>query len=355
MYSQERKINFRWISRIMATYSPYTFTRPDIASAELSSELSELGQFAETAYSALPIEFIFKNLALLLQTDFPLEGYDALGGSVLVSVIREKVSDLSAYVAYRPSTKQLLVSFSGTTNVRQALQDLRTFKHKHPIGRGCAVHTGFWKMYTGIKPEIISAVEKGLRDQEVSELVLTGHSLGGAMSYLLAIDLLISGGLELQPALPLKLAVFGSPRCGNTQLSQLWLELAQNYRTRNGADSLKEYSVKAYNDGVPSLPPKCFGFRHFALNPLYSMQGRLYHIPSSESEFCLFHVSLEGNEKDQITPYPLGGHNYYNLRDMERVARRMEWMLNCMAGNERWEDLYRAHVAKREGTAAIIG
>jgi hypothetical protein len=233
----------------MATFSPYTLTYTDVASADLSLELSELGQFAEISYSSLPTEFIFSNLALLMDSDFPLEGYDALKGTVLVSAIRGKLAKLGAYVAYRPSAKQLFVSISGTTTIWQALQDLRTLKHKHPIGRGCAVHTGFWKMYEGIKAEVIRAVEKGLRTHEVSELVLTGHSLGGALSYLLAIDLLAPGGLELPPGLPLKLAVFGAPRCGNTQLSQLWLELVKQYRAKNGVDSLKEYSVKAYNDG----------------------------------------------------------------------------------------------------------
>jgi hypothetical protein len=33
---------------------------------------------------------------------------------------------------------------------------------------------------------------------------------------------------------------------------------------------------------------------------------------------------------------------------MERFARRMEWMEHLMAGNNTWEDRYRAKVAKRE-------
>jgi predicted lipase len=122
-------------------------------------------------------------------------------------------------------------------------------KHKHPAGEGCAVHAGFWKMYKGIKPEVIGAVKKGLRDYDVTELVLTGHSLGGALSYLLAIDLLVPGGLELPTGLGLKLAVFGSPRCGNARMLRMWIDLTEKYRTQNGEDSLKEYSVKAFNDG----------------------------------------------------------------------------------------------------------
>jgi hypothetical protein len=323
MYSQERMMNFRWISRIMATYSPRTLTLADVASPELALELSELGQFANIAYSSLPTAYIFENLALLMEADFPLDGYDALEGSMLVSSIRGKVAKLGAYVAYRPSTKQLIVAISGTSNVRQALQDLGTLKHRHPAGGGCAVHAGFWRMYQGIQPKIVRTVEKALRDHDVAELVLTGHSLGGALSHLLAIDLLTPGGLELPPGLRLKLAVFGSPRCGNARMLQFWLDLVEEYHNKNGEDSLQEFSVKAYNDGkyyqysincnktdrqlgVPSLPPKSFGFRHFTRNPLYLMEGRLYHTPASESEFCLFHVSTEHDDKSRIPLYPLG-------------------------------------------------
>lgn len=315
-------MNFRWISRIMATYSSHTLTDADIASVDTSLELSELSQFATIAYSSLPTTFIFENLTLLTKPDFPLDGYNGLKESVLLSAIRGKVANLSAYVAYRPNTKQLVVAISGTSNVKQALQDLGTLKHKHPAGGGCAVHAGFWRMYQGIEPEIISTVEKGLHDHDVAELVLTGHSLGGALSHLLAIDLLSPGSLELPPGLRLKLAVFGSPRSGNAQMLQFWLNLVKEYRIKNGEESLKEFSVKAFNDGkyiqssvnynntdrptgVPSLPPKSFGFRHFTSHPLYLIQGRLYHTPASESEFCLFHVSTE-HERGRTPLYPLG-------------------------------------------------
>jgi hypothetical protein len=249
MYSQERMMNFRWISRIMATYSHHTLTDADTAPADVAMELSELGQFAEVAFGTVPTEYIFEHLDTLLETDFPLEGYDALRGSVLISYIRGKVANLDAYVAYRPSTKQLIVATSGTSNLRQALQDVRTWKHKHPVGRGCAVHAGFWKMYKGVKSGIISAIEKGLQEYDVLELAITGHSMGGAVSHLLAIDLLTPGGVQLPPLLRLKLAVFGAPRCGNPKLLQFWFDLTKEYRSKNGEDSLKEYSVKAYNDG----------------------------------------------------------------------------------------------------------
>ena len=58
--------------------------------------------------------------------------------------------------------------------------------------------------------------------------------------------------------------------------------------------------------GVPSLPPKLWGFRHFVQHPLYLEQGRLYHVPNSEAEFSLFHILEKEDEKVTDWPYPRG-------------------------------------------------
>lgn len=43
MYAAEKEENFRWISKIVATYSPYTLTAADLVSSELYQELAEIG------------------------------------------------------------------------------------------------------------------------------------------------------------------------------------------------------------------------------------------------------------------------------------------------------------------------
>lgn len=249
MYSQERMMNFRFIARITATYSTYTLTAKDLAPQTISMELSDLGQFAEAAYSTLPTDFVLENIDWLVEPDFPFEGYNALESSVLIASIRGKRADLGVYITHRTELKQLVVAISGTSNLSQAFFDVRTLHHRYRAHPGCAVHTGFWKMYKGVRTELLDALAKGLREKDVSELVITGHSMGGALSYLLALDLLLYGRVQLPAGLPIKLAVFGAPRCGNEKLVELWLELVKDYRAVNGEGSFKELSVKAYNDG----------------------------------------------------------------------------------------------------------
>ena len=37
---------------------------------------------------------------------------------------------------------------------------------------------------------------------------------------------------------------------------------------------------------------------------------------------------------------PLGGHNYYNNRDMEKLLRRIRWMDVFTHGNTGWKERY---------------
>lgn len=221
---------------------------------EYSHACRNVGQFAEIAYSKVPFEFIFSNIAALLQPDFPLEGYEAVQGCILLSSFKGQLGQLPAYAAYRPSTKQLVVAICGTTSMQLAYHDLRALKHRHPSGNG-SVHTGFWDVYKGIKPLILDTIQKGLKEHDVDDLVITGHSMGGSIAYLLCIDLLSGDdtrAMSLPPGLRLTIAVFGAPRTGDTGLVKHWRELVAAYQKANGKDKLREYSVKAYNDGMLS-------------------------------------------------------------------------------------------------------
>ncbi|KAJ7269627.1 Alpha/Beta hydrolase protein [Mycena rebaudengoi] len=345
MYSSEKLMNFRWISKIMATYSPYTLSSADFASMEVQEYLADIGQFAEVAYSTIPTQFIFDNLGTLMEPGFPLEGYDAFRNTTLVSSFVGKVAQLPGYVAFRHETKQLVVAFCGTTSAMQAFYDVRALQHRHPSHRG-NVHSGFWKLYKGIKAFALSGIRKGLDEHDVSELVITGHSMGATVSQLLLLDILRDPDLISTGSLPLRLVVFGAPRVGTKDLRDYWQMLLNKHREQHGESSLSEYSVKTYNDGVPSLPPRAFGYRHFAQTPLYFVHGRLYHVPPASREYALFHVTpdLEG---DAAPPeHPRGGHNYYNGRDMEKFARRIGWLDKAMKTEGEWKELYRVRAAK---------
>ncbi|KAG6812870.1 hypothetical protein H0H92_015798 [Tricholoma furcatifolium] len=336
IYALEELENFRWIFKLLATCSSHPLTGADRVSPDLERQLAELGEFAEISYmyNVVPLEFLFHNVALL-QPGFPLEGYHALEEATLVSSVQGNVGHLPAMVVYRSSTKQLLVVISGTSSMELALHDLRVLLRTHPSHRG-QVHSGFWALYCGLKPMIFDALKRGLEDLDVAELVITGHSMGGSIGYLFCMDLLLGnhpGAFSLPPALKVTIAVFGVPRAGDAGLVEYWRELVANYRRSYGSDKLVEYSVKAYNDG----------YRHFAAEPLYLDDTRLYHTPQSECEHALFNVIHQPEYGEGSFRFPKGGHNYYNARDFERLLRRMKWLQKANINCEGWEGRYREH------------
>ncbi|KAF7319740.1 Triacylglycerol lipase [Mycena kentingensis (nom. inval.)] len=355
MYSSERLMNFRWIASMLATYAPYTLTSRDLAPDSAQDYISDIGQFAEIVYGLqtdVPAKFIFDNLELLLEPSRPLEGYEYLRGTQLIASFVGSAARLPGYVAYRAASKQLVLATAGTATTVQAVYDLRALMHRHKSRRGY-VHTGFWRLYKGMREQAVEGLRKGLREYEVEEVCVCGHSMGAAVSQLFLLEALRD---ESEGRLPLdgvrvRYVGFGGPRSGTKELVRYWQELVAQWRERNGEDSFVEYSVKMYNDGVPSLPPLSFGYRHFAQRPYYFLHGRLYLVPEGYSEYSLFHATSD--EEDAKPPiHPRGGHNYYNGRDLERCLRRVGWLDRVLKkGGGDWKDLYSAKIVKHERRA----
>ncbi|KAH8120339.1 alpha/beta-hydrolase [Phellopilus nigrolimitatus] len=355
MYAREKEENFRWIARWLSSLSSRILTHEDLVASALQLEIADIGQFAEVAHGSVDPDFVWKNLSRLVQPTFPLEGYNALEGSELLGTLHGEAANLQAYIAYRPATRQLIVAFSGTSSLAQTFYDLDFRMLQYPfsdrVGGEAKVHRGFWSLFQGLKQCVLDELGKALESLDVRELVITGHSMGGSQSFLLAMELLQSAlrpldypGFRLRQGLPIKLVAFGSPRIGNVALTELYRTLVTRYQEDHGKESFKDYLVKGYNDGAHCLPPKVIGFRHLSQSPLYLFHGGLYRIPPSESECSTFPVK-PGD--DALPPeYPLGGHNYYNDRDMEKTLRRLRWLDLLHLGQTAWEERYLRHLSE---------
>ncbi|KIY48785.1 alpha/beta-hydrolase [Fistulina hepatica ATCC 64428] len=339
LYASERMINFRWISRMLASCCSHVLGKDDLAPQEVVDELGRIGQFSELVYtlnsSKLDMQFMFDNVEQLSQPRFPLEKYDMIRQSLLVDWFYGRTAGLPVLLAYCPATSQLVLAISGTASLQHAIYDVRTLKHRHPSRRG-SVHTGFWHLYKGLRGAAKAALRSALQRHEISEVVVTGHSMGGAIAYLLTLDLLAADEDVLPPSTSLKLVAFGAPRVGDAGLAKYWRELRDTYVARRGEKSFTEYMVKAYNDGVPSLPPLFFGFRHFTRTPFYLSSDHVFCIPSCESECALFEVNIE----DHAPMYPRGGHNYYNGRDFEGLNRRLARLEKSRFKSDGWIQRY---------------
>jgi len=97
------------------------------------------------------------------------------------------------------------------------------------------VHKGFCAAYSVVRPRVISAI----RLLKPGQVYLTGHSLGGALATIAALDI----NLEF-PGIQVTMYNFGSPRVGNPVFARLY--------DRNVADS---HRVVHSGDFVTKTPP----------------------------------------------------------------------------------------------------
>ena len=119
------------------------------------------------------------------------------------------------------------------------------------------VHAGFAAAYASVRRHVRAAVEAALQGREAgpaTTLLITGHSLGGALATLCAADVAESwaaAGLPASRRPLLLLHTFGSPRVGDARFAARFAQLVPH-----------ALRIVAGKDLVPSLPPAALGFAH---------------------------------------------------------------------------------------------
>ncbi|RKH07729.1 lipase family protein [Corallococcus carmarthensis] len=108
------------------------------------------------------------------------------------------------------------------------------------------VHSGFWGIYTGTSTSVPVSLQAQvfawLKGNNIQTLYVTGHSLGGGLAELLALDLAVS-----QSSLSVITVTFAAPKAG---LADSWGTAYAQYVTNPA-------TVRVVNqyDVVPTLPP----------------------------------------------------------------------------------------------------
>ena len=156
----------------------------------------------------------------------------SLMGATSSEIVVEPSSDTLALVA--KSENVLVISFRGTSSKENVKTDLDFVKVLHepsrkvPIFSGLKglrevysrpfVHRGFYKSWTGngfnsrIMDRMIEFIENS--ESQPAKVYLTGHSLGGALASLCAIDIMNAYD-DRRDALDLTVYTYGQPRVGN--------------------------------------------------------------------------------------------------------------------------------------------
>ncbi|GAV70449.1 C2 domain-containing protein/Lipase_3 domain-containing protein [Cephalotus follicularis] len=172
--------------------------------------------------------------------------------------------------------RRLVVAFRGTEQAKW--KDLVTDLMLAPTGfnpervggdfkQEVQVHSGFLSAYDSVRTRIIDLIEVAIGYKEFAEspykwqVYVTGHSLGGALATLLALEL-SSSQLAKFGAISLTMYNFGSPRVGNKRFAEVYNEKVKD-----------SWRVVNHRDIIPTVP-RLMGYCHVA-QPVYLVAGDL--------------------------------------------------------------------------------
>jgi hypothetical protein len=180
----------------------------------------------------------------------------------------------------------IVVAFRGSYNIKNWFADLDFVKCDYPACSGCEVHAGFYDVYLSMSSEMLSDVQTLVSANPGAPILVTGHSLGAAVSMHAAVDIMqkISGVSSLQ------LYNFGEPRVGNPAFAA-W--------AASVLPAGKQYRVTHEADPVPHVPPEVFGFLHAPHELWYNNDG------STSWKDCQDSATSEDDSCSDSVPIPI--------------------------------------------------
>ena len=176
---------------------------------------------------------------------------------ILLRTIDVKKVNGQGIITWHPQLG-LVVSFKGSKSGYDYYMDAKVSKSVpliFPVTTNIKIHSGFLQVYTEIRPILL----RYLSELNHTRVHFTGHSLGGVLGILAAIDYYFH--FNLVPTV----VTFGQPRIGNSDFSS-WLDNLNLNITR----------VAAFGDIVPFLPPELLGYKHSS-KPVLFKEGISYY------------------------------------------------------------------------------
>ena len=110
-------------------------------------------------------------------------------------------------------TEVYIILSIGTQDLTNFINDVKFFKHEFGDCFNCYVHLGFWETYTAISTGMISCTQKLKQKHQSAKILVTGHSLGGAIAAMMAVDVTRLGHKVDY------FFTYGAPRIGNTEFA----------------------------------------------------------------------------------------------------------------------------------------
>lgn len=296
------------------------------------------------------------------------------------------LSDSCGYIAlsHPPYPKRVIVAFRGTYSIANTIADLSTNpseyapfpsdsdngsicaslvlqKEKEPLlpqllqqpakravlqpeCPNCTVHAGFMTSWKNTRCTIVPHVEKALNEHPDYELVLVGHSLGGAVAALAALEFQARGWTP-------HVTTFGEPRIGNRALNE-FIDKRFDLNSTN-LDNALYRRVTHVDDPVPLLPLQEWGYRmhageiYISKPSLPPARSDIRQCHGDEDPSCIAEGISTDSDADSKDLQPMseskikalwGISHRYKLWELFFAHRDYFWRLGlCVPGGDPWD------------------
>ncbi|XP_068332767.1 uncharacterized protein [Pyrus communis] len=263
-------------------------TTEEIASARAAEEMKELFSSAESAMEAWAMLATSLGHPSFIKSEFEK-----------LCFLDNATTDTQVAIWRDSARKRLVIAFRGTEQSRW--KDLRTDLMVAPTGlnperiggdfkQEVQVHSGFLRAYDSVRIRIVSLMKLAIGYfDDIAEpldkwhVYITGHSLGGALSTLLALEL-SSSQLAKRGLISVTMYNFGSPRVGNKVFAEIYNEKVKD-----------SWRVVNHRDIIPTIP-RLMGYCHVA-QPVYLATGDLRNALGN------MELSEDGYQADVIGEY----------------------------------------------------
>ncbi|CAK56362.1 unnamed protein product (macronuclear) [Paramecium tetraurelia] len=192
-----------------------------------------------------------------------------------VQIFVNATNENAGYSGYDPKHNEIIIVFRGTLpwSIKNWFEDINYIKTSFPYcTNNCQVHRGFYYSYLGIQDQVLNAAKRLTSKYPNAKLVITGHSLGGALSTHALVALTVNGYRVDH------YYSFGSPRVGDSAFFNYVKSIYPSAKFRVTHD----------HDPVPHLPMEVQGFHHINTEAYYK-------------DFLIFHkdVKICNDEKKE--------------------------------------------------------
>jgi hypothetical protein len=370
-----------WLAGALALPAQASSNLPNI-SQPLFDSLEELARIVDISYcvGSTGIQKPFKCLSKCNE----FEGFEL----VTTWNTGPLLSDSCGYIAisHPPFPKRVIVAFRGTYSIANTIADLSTtpaeyapFPSDHDNDSvctssaaennqekllpqliahnkrsnepeaakclNCTVHSGFMTSWRNTRCTVLPHVEEALRDHPDYQLTLVGHSLGGAVAALAALELQARG---YDP----RVTTFGEPRIGNKALND-YFDKRFNLTSTDFENAIYRRVTHA-NDPVPLLPLDEWGYKmhageiYISKSALPPAREDLHHCQGDQDMNCIAGgVSTNVEEDDYVEIEKMDGSTVkalwgigkrYRLWELFFAHRDYFWRLGlCVPGGDPWD------------------